>query len=109
MAHPDRFLRLGVLLLALALTAASADEESETTSRLSEVEQAIDQARQARAALDGEAAAIAQGIDGLRARLLAAEAAMRAQEAALEEIAMTLEALNGEMAERQAAFDVRRD
>ncbi|MDA1070164.1 MAG: peptidoglycan DD-metalloendopeptidase family protein [Proteobacteria bacterium] len=109
MAHPDRFLRLGVLLLALALTAASADEESETTSRLSEVEQAIDQARQARAALDGEAAAIAQEIDGLRARLLAAEAAMRAQEAALEEIALTLEALNGEMAERQAAFDVRRD
>ena len=109
MARPDRILRLAALLLALGLAAPRADEQSETTARLGEVQQAIDQAQQARAALSGEAAAIAEEIDGLRARLLAAEAAMRAQEAALQEIALTLDALNGELAERQAAFDIRRD
>jgi murein hydrolase activator len=108
-ARPDRILRLAALLLALGLAAPRADEQSETTARLGEVQQAIDQAQQARAALSGEAAAIAEEIDGLRARLLAAEAAMRAQEAALQEIALTLDALNGELAERQAAFDIRRD
>ena len=109
MARPDRILRLAALLLALGLAAPRADEQSETTARLGEVQQAIDQAQQVRAALSGEAAAIAEEIDGLRARLLAAEAAMRAQEAALQEIALTLDALNGELAERQAAFDIRRD
>jgi len=108
-AHPERILLLGCLLLTLGLATVRADEESETTSRLGEVQQAIDQAQQARDALDGEAAAIAQEIDALRARLLGAEAAMRAQEAALQEIALTLDALNGELAERQAAFDVQRD
>lgn len=109
MARPDRILRLAALLLVLGLAAPRADEQSETTARLGEVEQAIDQARQARAALSGEAEAIAEEIDTLRARLLAAEAAMRAQEAVLQEIALTLDALNGELAERQAAFDIRRD
>lgn len=109
MALPERILRLAALLLALGLTAAAGDEQSETTSRLGEVEQAIEHARQARAALDSEAAAIAAELDDLRARLLAAEGAMRAQEAALQEIGLTIDALNDELAERQAAFDVRRD
>lgn len=109
MARPDRILRLAALLLALGLAAPRADEQSDATARLDEVEQAIEQARQARAALGGEAAAIAEELDGLRARLLGAEAAMRAQEAALQEIALTLEALNAKLDERQAAFDVRRD
>ena len=109
MAHPERILALLILLLALAPWTAGADEQSETTARLGEVEQAIEQAAQARAALGGEAEAIAHEIDGLRARLLGAEAAMRAQEAALQEIALTLSALGDELAERQAAFDVRRD
>lgn len=109
MAHPERILLLGCLLLTLGLSAAGADEESETSDRLGEVQQAIDQAQQARDALDGEAATMAQEIDALRARLLGAEAAMRAQEATLQEIALTLDALNSELAERQAAFDVQRD
>ncbi len=109
MARPERILRLAALLLVLGLAAARADEESDTNARLGEVQEAIDEAQQARDALSAEAAAIADEIDGLRERLLAAEAAMRAQEAALQEIALTLDALNGELAERQAAFDIRRD
>jgi len=108
-ARPEIAPRLAALLLALGLAVAHADDQSETTRELSQVEQALAEARRERAALGSEAAAIANELDGLRRDLLAAEGAMRAQETTLTEIALTLRALDDERDERQAAFDLKRD
>jgi septal ring factor EnvC (AmiA/AmiB activator) len=105
----ETLLRLAALLLVLGPVSLHADDESDATRELTEIEQAIAEARQDRAALGSEAAAIASELDALRERLLTAEAAMRAQETALAEIALTLDTLEDELDERRAAFDVKRD
>lgn len=109
MPRPETLLRLAALLLALGPAGLQADDESNAARELSEVEQAIAEAREERAALGSEAAAVASELDALRQRLVAAEMAMRAQESALAEIALTLDTLGDELQERRAAFDVKRD
>ena len=99
----------GFTLARLLATTTAVAGDDENSDRLDVLETELRETADARNSLGAEAAAIADELDLLRARMLASEQEIRELEDGLEEISETLVVLQEELAIQELAFAQQRD
>ncbi|MBT7612606.1 MAG: peptidoglycan DD-metalloendopeptidase family protein [Rhodospirillaceae bacterium] len=92
------------MAIVVVIATAAAQDSDEAAGRLDEIETSLAEAASARAALSTDAAAIADELDLMRARMLASEHETRELEQSLVEITETLEELRPMLKQHEAEY-----